>query len=245
MRAKLTAIAATLALLGAAPLLAGSSEKSIAAVLSNAGRPDADKARDADRKPAELLAFAGVKAGSVVSELAPGGGYYSRVLSLAVGPKGHVYTVSNKPSVVVQEWAKTHSNTTELSGQGMATLAPVPVDVVFTSLNYHDFKNVKDGDSDIAIRLNKEAYAALKPGGVYLINDHEAAAGAGASVTSTLHRIESAQVIKEVLAAGFKLDARSDLLRHADDDHSKPEKDVARGKTDQMVLRFVKPRGRR
>lgn len=245
MRATLTGIAASIALLGTAPLLGGSTGKGFAVLLSSAERPDADKARDADRKPAQLLAFAGIKSGSVVSELAPGGGYYSRVLSLAVGPKGHVYTVSNKPSAAVLEWARTHRNTTELSGQGMATLAPVPVDVVFTSLNYHDFKNVKDGDSDVAIRLNKAAYAALKPGGVYLINDHEAAVGAGSGVTSRLHRIESAQVIREVLAAGFELDARGDMLRHADDDHSKHEKDVARGKTDQMVLRFVKPRGRR
>lgn len=232
------------AVLIVAPIVAAGAT-SFAVLLASAERPDADKVRDADRKPAQLLAFGGVKSGLVVAELAPGGGYYTRLISMVVGPKGHVYTVSNKPSAAVVEWAKTHPNTTELSGQGMATLAPVPVDVVFTSLNYHDFKNVKVGDSDFAAKLTKAAYAALKPGGVYLINDHESGVGTGASVTSKLHRIEKALVIQEVEAAGFKLDAQSDMLRHPEDNHTLHEKDVARGKTDQMVLRFKKPKGKR
>ena len=241
MRAWLTAPIA--AVLIAAPLLAASGHN-FAALLTSAERPDADKARDADRKPAELMAFGGIKSGAVVAELAPGGGYYTRLISLAVGPKGHVYTVSNRPSAAVIEWAKAHPNTTEQSGQ-IAALAPVPVDVVWTALNYHDFKNVKEGDSDLAARLTKGAFAALKPGGIYLINDHESGPGTGAGVTSKLHRIEKALVIQEVEAAGFKLDAQSDMLRHADDDHSRHEQDVVRGKTDQMVLRFKKPKARR
>ena len=241
MRAWLTGpIAAALI---AAPLLAASGNN-LAALLPSTERPDSDKARDADRKPAELMAFGGIKSGAVVAELAPGGGYYTRLISLAVGPKGHVYTVSNRPSAAVMGWAKAHPNTTEQSGQ-ITALAPVPVDVVWTALNYHDFKNVKDGDSDLAAKLTKGAFTALKPGGIYLINDHESGPGTGASVTSTLHRIEKALVIQEVEAAGFKLDAQSDMLRHADDDRSKNELDVARGKTDQMVLRFKKPKARR
>lgn len=222
-----------------APALAASGK--YAAVLASADRPAADQTRDADRKPAELMTFGGIKPGAVVAELAPGGGYYTRLISLAVGPKGHVYTVSNRPSAAVTEWAKTHPNTTEQSGQ-LTALAPVRVDVVWTALNYHDFKNIKDGDSDMAATLTKRAFAVLKPGGIYLINDHEAGPGAAANVTSTLHRIDTAVVIKEVEAAGFKLDARSNLLRHPEDNHTLHEKDVARGKTDQMVLRFKKPR---
>ena len=222
-----------------APALAASGK--YAAVLASADRPAADQTRDADRKPAELMAFGGIKPGAVVAELAPGGGYYTRLISLAVGPKGHVYTVSNRPSAAVTEWAKTHPNTTEQSGQ-LTALAPVRVDVVWTALNYHDFKNIKDGDSDMAATLTKRAFAVLKPGGIYLINDHEAGPGAAANVTSTLHRIDTAVVIKEVEAAGFRLDARSNLLRHPEDNHTLHEKDVARGKTDQMVLRFKKPR---
>ena len=212
-----------------------------ASPLADPARPAADTVRDADRKPGALMAFAGIKPGSVVVELAPGGGYYTRLLSLAVGPSGHIYTVSNRPSAAVTEWAKTHPNTTEQSGQ-LTALAPVRADAVWTALNYHDFKNIKDGDSDMAASLTKRAFAALKPGGIYLINDHEAGPGTGASVTSSLHRIEAALVIKEVEAAGFKLDAQSNLLRHPEDNHTLHEKDVARGKTDQMVLRFRKPR---
>ena len=237
MRAWLTG--SLVAALMVAPALAGAGK--FAAILTSADRPEADKARDADRKPAELMAFGGIKSGTVVAELAPGGGYYTRLISLAVGPKGHVYTVSTKPSAPVIEWARTHPNTTEQSGQVIA-LAPVSVDVVWTALNYHDFKNFKDGDSDMAASLTKRAFAVLKPGGIYLINDHESGLGTGASVTSKLHRIESASVIKEVEAAGFKLDAQSNLLRHAEDNHTLHEKDVSRGKTDQMVLRFKKPK---
>ena len=222
-----------------APALAGPGK--FAAMLASPDRPAADKARDADRKPAELMAFGRIKTGAVVAELAPGGGYYTRLISLVVGPKGHVYTVSSKPSAAVAEWVKNHPNTTEQSGQ-LAVLAPVRVDVVWTALNYHDFKNIKDGDSDMAASLTKRAFAALKPGGIFLINDHEAGLGVGASVTSSLHRIEAALVIKEVEAAGFKLDAQSNLLRHPEDNHTLHEKDVPRGKTDQLVLRFRKPR---
>ena len=237
MRAWLTG--SLVAALVVAPALAATGQ--FAAALASADRPDADKVRDADRRPAELMAFGRIKPGSVVAELAPGGGYYTRLISLAVGPKGHVYTVSNKPSAAVIAWASTHPNTTEQSGQ-LSALAPVPVDVVWTALNYHDFKNIKDGSSDMAASLTRRAFAVLKPGGIYLVNDHQAAAGAGASVTSSLHRIEAALVIKEAEAAGFRLDAQSNLLRHPEDNHTAHEKDVPRGKTDQFVLRFRKPR---
>src|SRR3569623_63801 len=120
---------------------------------------------------------------------------------------------------------------------------PGPVDMVWTTLNYHDFKNSKQGDSDAAALFNRAAFRALKPGGIYLIVDHQAAPGAGASVTSTLHRIEESVVKQEVEAAGFRLDGESDMLRHAADDHSlKVVETGIRGKTDQFVLRFRKPR---
>jgi predicted methyltransferase len=114
---------------------------------------------------------------------------------------------------------------------------------VWTTLNYHDFKNVKVGESDGAAAINAAAFRALKPGGTYLIVDHEAGPGVGASVTSTLHRIEGALVKREVEAAGFRLEAESPLLRHPADDHSqRVQESGIRGKTDQFVLRFRKPR---
>jgi len=212
------------------------------AILADPSRPDADRVRDADRKPAEIVAFAGVKAGDKVAELAPGGGYFTRILSGAVGPDGRIYAVASKPSAALQALAAERPNVVVTAGAPGTIPAPEPVDVVWTTLNYHDFKNVRLDNGDGAAAINAAAFKALKPGGTYFIVDHEAGAGVGASATSTLHRIEGALVRREVEAAGFRLDAQSDLLRHPADDHStKVQETGIRGKTDQFVLRFRKP----
>lgn len=240
MSLSLTALA-----LAAVPLaLAGPAmATSFAVLLGSDTRPDADKARDADRKPDAMLAFAGVRPGAKVAELAPGGGYFTRLLSLAVGPKGYVYAFGGRASPAVVAIAQARGNVAMVVGKAGDALAPEPVDLVWTTLNYHDFKNAKVGDGDGAAAYNKAAFAALKPGGVYLVSDHQAAKGAGASQTSTLHRIEDAVVIAEVEAAGFRFEARSPLLAHAADDHTlKVVESGIRGKTDQFVLRFRKPR---
>jgi len=206
-------------------------------------RPPEDVARDADRKPAELLAFAAVRSGMTIAELAPGGGYFTRILTGAVGPKGHVYAITAKPSPGVQALAQQRSNLTVAGGTPGTIPAPGQVDLVWTTLNYHDFKNNKVPTGDVAQAFNAEAFRVLKPGGTYLVVDHQAAAGAGASQTSTLHRIEDIVVQREVEATGFKLEARSDLLRHPADDHTaKVQEAGIRGKTDQFILKFRKPK---
>lgn len=215
----------------------------LASILADPARPEVDRVRDADRKPADLIAFAKLKQGAQVVELAPGGGYFTRLLSAFVGPKGHIYAVAAHPSAALTEIAGSHANVSIVAGGPGEIPVPGPVDMVWTTLNYHDFKNSKQGDSDAAALFNRAAFAALKPGGIYLIVDHQAAPGAGASVTSTLHRIEETVVKREVEAAGFRLDGESDLLRHAADDHSlKVVETGIRGRTDQFVLRFRKPR---
>ncbi len=236
------ALAATLASAGFVATVEAAAPAYLAAI-SSPLRPAADTARDADRQPGALMAFAKIKLGTVVVELAPGGGYYTRLLSLAVGPKGHVYTFSARSSAAVVDWAKTNPNVTEGVMQPGVPLAPVPVDVVWTTLNYHDFKNIKQGDRDLAAVINEAAFKVLKPGGIYLINDHQTAKGVGLTQASTLHRIEDVAVIKEVEAAGFKLDGRSAVLAHPGDDHTmKVVETGIRGKTDQFVLRFRKPK---
>lgn len=212
-------------------------------VIADHSRAPEDSARDADRKPAGVMAFAGVRPGAKIAELAPGGGYYTRLLSLAVGTKGHVYAVSGRPIPAVEAWAAQHPQVTVSVIKAGDALSAEPVDIVWTTLNYHDFKNAKVGDTNAAALYNQAAFKALKPGGVYLINDHAAAVGAPADVTSTLHRIEESTVVKDVEAAGFKLDARSTLLAHPADDHTqKVFESGLRGQTDQFLLRFVKPR---
>lgn len=233
------------ALLLALPTIAvaASTPAAFKAVLADGSRPVEDVARDADRKPAQMMAFAGVRKGSRIAELAPGGGYFTRLLSLAVGAKGQVHALTGRAAPALEAWAANHPQVRVAIIKAGDALAPGPVDIVWTTQNYHDFKNAKVGDTDAAALYNAAAFRALKPGGVYLVNDHAAAVGAPADVTSTLHRIEAATVIREVEAAGFRLDASSNLLAHAADDHTQKVFETGvRGKTDQFLLRFVKPK---
>jgi predicted methyltransferase len=214
-----------------------------AALLADAERPEADRARDADRKPAEQIAFAQVRRGDRIAEISPGGGYFTRLLSKAVGSEGRVYAFGLRPAPAVQEWAASHPNTSFTVVQPGTLNPPEPVDIVWTTNNYHDFKNNKIGDSDLAVAINRAAFQALKPGGIYYVADHEAGQGVGASATSTLHRVESGFVRREVEAAGFVFDGQGDTLRHPADDHRlRVQESGIRGKTDQFMLRFRKPR---
>ncbi|HET9638320.1 MAG TPA: methyltransferase [Allosphingosinicella sp.] len=231
--------------LGTAACATGPAAPSVdySAILADPIRPEADRARDADRRPAELVAFAGVRPGDRIAELAPGGGYFTRILSGAVGAEGRIYAMASRPSPALQELAAARPNIVVTVAEPGTIPAPEPVDMVWTTLNYHDFKNVKLGSGDGAAAINAAAWKALKPGGLYLVVDHDTAAGAGASQTSTLHRIEGALVRREVESAGFRLDGESGLLRHPADDHTiKVQETGIRGKTDQFVLRFRKPR---
>lgn len=218
----------------------------IAAAIANPERPTFDRARDANRKPGEMLVFAGVKPGMKIVELQPGGGYFTRILSMAVGQLGKVAAISTRAIPAVNEWAQTHSQVVTMDDAKPGTIPTQSIerfDLVWTTMNYHDFKNIKIGDSDAAAGYNAAAFEVLKPGGAYLVSDHDAAKGAGATVTSTLHRIEAAQVIKEVEAAGFKLEAQGNILRNPADNHTAPVRDGSvQGKTDQFVLLFRKPK---
>ncbi len=244
MRMRMFAPIAAVAILAAAGgAIAGSKRIDLGPALADASRPEADRARDADRKPAELIAFAGLRAGDKVAELAPGGGYFTRLLSAAVGPRGRVYALAARPGQGVLDFAAGHPNVSVVTIQPGQVPVPEPVDMVWTTLNYHDFKNVRVGEGDGAAATNAAAFRALKPGGIYFIVDHQSARGTGASQTSTLHRVEDALVRREVEAAGFRLDAESPLLRHPADDHSlRVQETGIRGKTDQFVLRFRKPK---
>ena len=118
---------------------------------------------------------------------------------------------------------------------------PAVLDLIFTAQNYHDL-HLQPFPADTAAKVNALAFAALKPGGLYVIVDHDAAAGSGISAAHTLHRIDVEAVKREVEAAGFVLDGQSDLLARAEDPRTANVFDESiRGKTSQFMLRFKKP----
>src|SRR5271166_3030274 len=136
---------------------------------------------------------------------------------------------SQSPNVIVSE-------------DPVASPLPAGLDAVFIRQNYHDLYDKFMGPADVPA-FNKAVFAALKPGGVYVVLDHAAVAGSGISATETLHRIDPARVKSDVLAAGFKLDAESSILANAADDHTKKVFDPSvRGHTDQFLFRFKKPK---
>jgi len=239
---------ATAGLLCAGGVEAAGPSKAITAAVDDSARPQADKDRDAVRKPAESLEFAGIKPGDKVVEVMPGGGYFTRLLSVAVGPKGHVYAVS-PPPMGERDFGKAakalaedshYSNVTAVGSAFTSISLPGPVDVVWTSDNYHDFHN--GPNADIAA-FNKAMLGLLKPGGTYVIIDHAAAAGAGTTVTSSMHRIDPAAVKEEVTAAGFKFVKEGNFLHRTDDPRNVPIRDPSvRGKTDQLAMKFAKPK---
>lgn len=227
----------------------------LAAALADSSRPEADRARDAGRHPGELLAFAGLKPGMKVVDLIPGTGYFTRIFSKAVGPNGRVYayvpdelTVIAKgrpPSVSLFAGKPPYANTQMILQTLPSFGAPQKVDLVFTAQNYHDMHLPFMGPADLSV-VNRRVFQALKPGGVYLVIDHSAKAGTGLRDAETLHRIDAALVRREVEAAGFVFEGESRILRNPRDPLTANVFDASiRGKTDQFVYKFRKPRSAR
>lgn len=211
----------------------------------------ADKADDNRRQMAAVMTLTGVKPGQNVLEVVPGSGYWTRVFSAIVGPTGHVYQVwpnemgkfSGKGIKAWQALVKTphYANVSMLQQPAAQLSSPESVDLVFTSQNYHDYHDPFMGPVNMAA-FDKQVYDALKPGGSFVIIDHVAPAGSGASDTNTLHRIDPALVKKEVEAAGFVFAGSSDALRNPADPHDIKVFDPSiRGHTDQFIYRFRKP----
>ena len=208
-------------------------------------RPAEEVARDPLRHPVEILAFAQVAPGDKVADIRPGAGYFTRLFSDVVGPNGRVYAfVPNRTMARENPTADllvaAYPNVTRVNGLLDAMTYPEPLDMVFMSQEYHDFHIPRFG-VDVA-KMNADIFKALKPGGLYVVIDHQAAPGAANTVVETLHRIEGAQLRKEVEAAGFIFDGETAAVANPADDHSLNVFDEAiRGKTDQFVYRFRKP----
>jgi predicted methyltransferase len=237
-------IAATVAVAGASAAI----PDNIAKAVADSSRPADDRKLDADRKPAEVLAYADIKPGETIAEYLPGGGYYTRLLSDIVGPDGKIYALETTT------WGQKNIDATKAVldqlGRGSSSLDVAPlgefhlaakVDLFWTSNNYHDLHIPKYANVDM-LAFNKHVFDSLKPGGIYFIVDHAAAPGTGATTSPQLHRIDKALVIREVTAAGFKLVGESDVLKNPADDHTKTVFDpTIEWKTDQFILKFEKP----
>ncbi len=221
----------------------------IVAAVADTRRPAEDTARDVNRHPAETLAFADIAPGARVGEIFPGGGYFTRLFAVAVGDEGRVYPLI-RPDGVAGEFetpilavAALYPTATMARSPYDALAFPEPLDVVFTAQNYHDMAITEYNLGDRAA-MNATAFAALKPGGVYVVIDHSAVDGTPVATEgdAVLHRIDQATVRAEVEAAGFVFDGESEVLRNPADTRITSVFDPAiRGHTDQFMMRFRKP----
>jgi len=248
---KLTTMIALLGLL-AAPLgnAVADEGRMLADELANApGRSDEDKARDAQRKPDQVLMFLGLRSGDTVLDIWASGGWYSEVLSIAVGPEGKVYA-QNSPGVLAfrdgyydkaigERLAGDRLPNVERINASVAEsgLAPASVDFAFTALNFHDVYNRQGREG--AAEFLEAVLNVLKPGGTLGLIDHVGDAGAD---NTSLHRIEPTLVNEAAIEAGFFVEAASDLLAHPEDDHTRGVFDpTLRGDTDRFIYRLRKP----
>jgi len=232
----------------AAPIPETQIPADITAAINSPERPAADKALDAGRKPDQILAFYGIKPGMKVADIFAGGGYMTELYARIVGPGGKVYS-QNGPfpeqfKKIEEQWNErlkepALNNVVKVSKPFDAPdLLPVPpesLDAVIIHLNYHDLVGFKLNRENV----NAAVFKALKPGGIYGIVDHSAAAGTGDTQTATLHRIDEDFLIKDVEKAGFRLYGASSALRHPEDDRTWLVF-KHRGETDRFMLKFVK-----
>ncbi len=220
------------ALAVSAPLAAGPSHpEAIARAVAEPTRPAEDVARDVKRLPAGTLAFLDVRPGFKVADYIANSGYFTRLLADVVGPRGRVYAVELKEIVgfknvakgyaALEAWAPSHPNVTVTTVPIKDSLAfPEKLDLFWIAQNYHDLHDKFLGPADVP-EFNRKVFAALKPGGSYVVLDHSATPDASDDVTETLHRIQRARVIREVTAAGFVMVAESDLLANAQNSRTK------------------------
>ena len=227
------------------------SQAALDAALADPARQSHRDASDTRRKPGELIGFAGVKPGDKVLDLIPGDGYWTRIFSKIVGPEGKVYAVwpinygktalGNVETLRKLSADKYYGNIVTQVQPSVTLTAREPLDVVWTSQNYHDYPDEFMGKADPAV-LNDAVFKILKPGGTYMIIDHMAAAGRGMQDTEALHRIDPAIVRQQVEAAGFKFAGESKVLNNPADPLNIPVFDPnIRGRTSQFAYKFVKP----
>ena len=232
------------------PAATAPNKAQVAKALADPGRAF-QRGDDARRHPAELVGLSGVHSGQRVLDLIPGNGYWTRIFSQIVGPKGKVYAVWPEAygKLAMGDVAKLkaiaadphYSNVVVQVQPSIQLGAPEPLDLVWTSQNYHDYGDPFMGKPGTAA-FARMAYGLLKPGGTFVVIDHASVPGHGAADTDTLHRIDPDSVIKEAKAAGFEYAGKSDVLLNPRDPLTIPVFDKSiRGHTSQFALKFRKP----
>lgn len=240
------AFAALIVIVIAAAVSPQAAAQDYGAIVSAPDRSDADRNTDKRRNPLKLLNFIGVKEGMKVLDMQAGAGYTTELLARAVGPNGVVYAQDSAEVIERLIKDKFDLRAQQPAMKGVIHVIrnyddPLPPDVRNLDLitfffAYHDMTFMQVDRAE----MNRKLFAALKPGGYLLIADHSAKAGDGTSVGKTFHRIEEGVLRKEVEAAGFKLVAEGDFLRHPEDTR---DVIVFRAPTpiDEFVLKFQKP----
>jgi len=214
------------------------------AAMMSPERPAADKEKDAARKPAEVVEFLGVKDGMTALDIFAFGGYYTRILSAAVGPSGKVYS-QNPPFLTSREG---FMDSEKALMDELGNVEPIhgdiagidgTVDVALTNQNLHDVYN--NGGEAGALPLLKSVYTALKPGGVFGVIDHQGMPG-NDDLNKQNHRMDAAVAKDLLVKAGFTIEAESDLLHNPADDHMHRTMDESlHGNSDRFLIKARKP----
>lgn len=234
-------------LMAASPLAAKPAD--YATTIADAQRSEDNRKLDADRLPAEVLDFVGVKRGDTIADYQAGSGYYTELLSRSVGPRGRVYAVGTVEFVKPEIWSKltaSHPNVLLLTAPVNALqLAPGSVDVLFTHLVFHDLylgTNRKGDALPDPAQVLANWFAAVRPGGHVIVADHVALPGDATATARKLHRIDPETVKSAMAQAGFVPDGESSVLRRSDDSHELLVFNPAlRGHTDRFLLKFKRP----
>lgn len=249
MKTRMTIALVALLALPLGPALADEG-RMLADELANApGRSDDDKARDVQRKPDQVLTFLGLRAGDTVLDIWAAGGWYTEVLSIAVGPEGSVYAQNPASVLNFRDGQNEKQISARLADDRLANverinasvidagITPESIDFAFTALNFHDVYNRQGKEA--AAEFLAAVFDTLKPGGTFGLIDHVGDAGAD---NTSLHRIEPSLIDEVASEAGFIIEAKSDLLANPEDDHARRVFDpTLRGETDRFVLRLRKP----
>jgi predicted methyltransferase len=241
------AVSGSAATTGASAMPWNATELSTA--LSGPSRPVADRERDANRKPAQLMTFLGITKGMTAIDVIALDGYVTEVLSVAVGPSGKVYLENTAYSLQLRDGAARRGVEARLANNRLPNVVriddglpnpaipPDSVDIAITAMNLHDVFNARGAAG--ATEFMRGVYAELKPGGVFGVVDH---VGNDTGDNAKLHRMTKQQAIDVARASGFIVEAESSMYANPADDHTMISLDPAiRGKTDQFTLRLRKP----